>query len=34
MLYCDRTNISEGIDVNETSTSREWITCYICYFLG
>ena len=23
MLYCDRTDVSEGIDVNKTSASKE-----------
>ena len=34
MLYFDRTDVSEGIDVNKTSASKE---CYICdysYFLS
>ena len=32
MLYFDRTDISEGIDVNKTSTSRECTICHYCIF--
>ena len=32
MLYCDRIDISEGIDVNNTSESKEWNICYYWYF--
>ena len=31
MLYYDRINVSEGIDVNETSTSKE-CNNYICHY--
>ena len=34
MLYCNRTDISEGTDVNKTSASKECITCYSWYLLG
>ena len=34
MLYYDRTEISEGIDVNKTSSSKERIICHYCYFLN
>ena len=33
MLYYDRIDISEGIDVNKTSTSKECIICHYWYFL-
>ena len=29
MLYIDRTHISEGIDVNKTSASKE---CNLCHY--
>ena len=29
MLYYDTINVSEGIDVNKTSASKE---CYICHY--
>ena len=29
MLYCDRIDVSEGIDVNKTSVSKE---CNICHY--
>ena len=34
MLYFDRTDVSEGIDVNKTSASKEWDIYYDCYFLN
>ena len=35
MLYYDRTNISEGIDINKTSASKECDVCHYCwYFLN
>ena len=33
MLYFDRIDGSEGIDVSKTTTSREFIICYYRYFL-
>ena len=33
MLYHDRIDISEGIDVNKTSKSRKWDICHCWYFL-
>ena len=32
MLYYDRTDISEGIDVNKTNESKECDICYYCFF--
>ena len=32
MLYYDRTDVSEGIDVNKTSASKECIICLYWYF--
>ena len=32
MLYCDRTDVSEGIDVHKTSASKECIICLYWYF--
>ena len=29
MLYCDRIDVSEGIDINKTSISKE---CDICLY--
>ena len=29
MLYCDRIDVSEGIDVNKTSASNK---CYVCHY--
>ena len=34
MLYFDRIDISEGIDVNKTSSSKECDICHYCYFLN
>ena len=33
MLYFDRIDISEGIDINKTSASKECDICYYWYFL-
>ena len=33
MLHYDRTDISETIDVNKTSTSKECIICHYWHFL-
>ena len=33
MLEYDRTDISEGIDINKTSKSKECDICHYCYFL-
>ena len=33
MLYYDRIDVSEGIDVNKTSASKECIICHYWYFL-
>ena len=33
MLYYDRIDVSEGIDVNKTSASKECDICYCWYFL-
>ena len=32
MLEYDRIDISEGIDVNKTSASKEWNICHYWYF--
>ena len=34
MLYFDRIDVSEGLDVNETSASRECNICHYWYFLN
>ena len=34
MLYHDRTDVSEGIDVNKTSVSKECDVCDYWYFLN
>ena len=34
MLYYDRIDISEGIDVNKTSVSKECDICHFLYFLN
>ena len=34
MLYYDRLDISEGINVNKTSKSKEWDICHYWYFLN
>ena len=34
MLYFDRVNVSEGIDVNKTSKSKECDICHYWYFLS
>ena len=34
MLYYDRTNVSEGIDVNKTSTPKECDAYHCWYFLN
>ena len=33
MLYYDRNDVSEGIDINKTSASNECDICYSWYFL-
>ena len=34
ILYYDRINVSEGIDHNMSSASKECIICYYLYFLN
>ena len=34
MLYYDRIDVSEGIDVNKTSASKECDICHYWYFLN
>ena len=34
MLYCYRIDLSEGIDVNETSESKKCNICHYWYFLN
>ena len=34
MLYYDRIDVSEGIDVNKTSASQECDICHCWYFLN
>ena len=34
MLYHDRIDVPEGIDVNKTSKSKEWNIFYYWYFLN
>ena len=34
MLYYDRIDVSEGIDVNKRSKSKECDICHYCYFLN
>ena len=34
MLYFDRIDVSKGIDVNETSASKECDICHYWYFLN
>ena len=34
MLYYDGTDVSEGIDVNKTSASKECDVCHYWYFLN
>ena len=34
MLYCDRIDVSEGIDVNKTRASKECNICHCWYFLN
>ena len=34
MLYYDRIDVSEGIDVNKTSASKERDVCHYWYFLN
>ena len=33
MFYYDRIDVSEGIDINKASTSREHDICHYWYFL-
>ena len=33
MLYYNRNDFSEGIDVNKTSASKECVICHYWYFL-
>ena len=34
MLHYDRIDVSEGIDVNKTSKSKEFDVCHYWYFLN
>ena len=34
MLYFDRIDVSERINANKTSASKECDICYYCYFLN
>ena len=34
MIYFDRIDVSEGIDVNRTSASKERDVCHYWYFLN
>ena len=34
MLYCDRIDVSKGIDVNKTSALKECDVCHYWYFLN
>ena len=34
MLYFERIDVSEGIDVNKSSASKECDICHYCYFLN
>ena len=34
MLYYDRIDVFEGIDVDKTRESKEWNTCHYRYFLN
>ena len=34
MLCYDRTDVSDGIDINKTSASKEYKICHYWYFLG
>ena len=34
MLYFNRIDVSEGIDVNEISASKEFDICHYCYLLS
>ena len=34
MLYYDRTDVSEGMDINKTSASKECDICHYWYFLN
>ena len=33
MLYFDRIDVSEGIDANNASASKDWDICHYWYFL-
>ena len=33
MLECERSDVSEGIDINKTSKSKECTLCHYWYFL-
>ena len=33
MLYFDRIDVSEGIDINKASVSKECDICHYCYFI-
>ena len=34
MIYYDRIYVTEGMDVNKTSASKECDVCHYCYFLN
>ena len=33
MIHCDRIDVSEGIDINKISLSKEFVICQYQYFL-
>ena len=34
MIYCDTIDVSEGININKTSASKECDVCHYWYFLN
>ena len=34
MIEYERTDISEGIDINETNKSKEYMLCHYWYFIS
>ena len=34
ILYYDRNDVSEGIDLNKSSATKEFIICYYLYLLN
>ena len=34
MFYCNKTNVSKGLDTNKSNKWKEWIICHYWYFFN